>query len=149
MEQKACRFPYEANNKAPFLRKDVGSLTAAEVERLFVSGSARVLVGCAPCQPFSHTNQKNDDPKWRLLYTFGDLIDKVRPDVVSMENVPRLIKFRGGVAFRKFVNTLRAADYHVVWDVLYGPDFGLAQTRSRLVLLASRLGQDNAAEANA
>lgn len=138
---EACRFPYEANNKAPFLRKDVGSLTAADVERLFVPGHARVLVGCAPCQPFSTYNQKNNDPNWRLLHAFGNLIDQVRPDVVSMENVPRLIKFRGGATFRKFVKTLRAADYQVVWDVLYGPDFGLAQTRSRLVLLASRLGQ--------
>lgn len=138
---EACRFPYEANNKAPFLRKDVGSLTAAEVERLFVPGAARVFVGCAPCQPFSTYNQKNDDPNWRLLYAFGDLIDQVRPDVVSMENVPRLVKFKGGATFQQFVDTLLKADYHVVWDVLYGPDFGLAQTRSRLVLLASRLGK--------
>ena len=58
-----------------------------------------------------------------------------------MENVPRLINFRGGETFRKFVDTLMAAKYHVAWGVLYGPDFGLAQMRSRLVLLASRLGQ--------
>ena len=57
-----------------------------------------------------------------------------------MENVPRLLTFRNGTVFQDFVNILRAADYHVIWDVLYGPDFGLAQTRSRLVLLASRLG---------
>jgi DNA (cytosine-5)-methyltransferase 1 len=138
---EACRYPYEENNGAPFLRKDIGSLTAAEVEELFVPGDVRVLVGCAPCQPFSSYNQKNKDPNWRLLHAFGNLIERVRPDVVSMENVPRLMKFRGGSTFKKFVETLRDADYHVVWDVLYGPDFGLAQTRSRLVLLASRLGK--------
>lgn len=138
---EACRFPYERNNGAPFLRKDVGALTAADVEGLFVPGDARILVGCAPCQPFSTYNQKNEDPNWRLLEAFGTLIDQVRPDVVSMENVPRLLTFKGGVIFAKFVRTLRNADYHVVWKVLYGPDFGLAQTRSRLVLLASRLGE--------
>lgn len=137
---EACRFPYERNNGAPFLRKDVGALTAAEIEALFVPGEARVLVGCAPCQPFSTYNQKNEDPNWRLLESFGRLIDEVRPDVVSMENVPRLLNFKDGSVFEKFVRTLRAADYRVVWKVLYGPDFGLAQTRSRLVLLASRLG---------
>jgi len=138
---EACRYPYETNNEAPFLRKDVGTLTATEVEELFIPGEKRVLVGCAPCQPFSTYNQKNKDPNWRLLGSFAALIDCVRPDVVSMENVPRLIKFRGGATFRSFVNTLKSADYHVVWNVLYGPDFGLAQTRSRLVLLASRLGE--------
>lgn len=138
---EACRFPYEENNKAPFLRKDVGALSASEVASLFAPGDARILVGCAPCQPFSTYNQKNDDPNWRLLHAFGDLIDEVRPDIVSMENVPRLMKFKGGGTFRKFVDTLKSAGYHVAWDVLYGPDYGMAQTRSRLVLLASRLGE--------
>ena len=46
---ETCRYPYEVNNKAPFLRKDVGALSAAEVEGLFIPGGKRILVGCAPC----------------------------------------------------------------------------------------------------
>lgn len=137
---ESCRYPYEQNNGAPFLRKDVGKLTAKEIDDLFLPGAKRVLVGCAPCQPFSTYNQKNEDPNWKLLHAFGDIIEASLPDVVSMENVPRLLAFRGGAVFDAFVAKLRASGYHVVWDVLYGPDFGLAQTRSRLVLLASRLG---------
>ena len=137
---ETCRFPYEANNGAPFLRKDVGKLTAKEIDDLFLPGMKRVLVGCAPCQPFSTYNQKNEDPNWKLLQAFGNIIDASRPDVVSMENVPRLLVFRGGEVFDAFVKKLKAANYKVVWGVLYGPNFGLAQTRSRLVLLASRLG---------
>lgn len=137
---ETCRFPFEQNNEAPFVRKDVDKLTAADLNSLFAPDATRVLVGCAPCQPFSTYNQKNVNPDWKLLGSFGDLIDAARPDVVSMENVPRLLAFRDGDVFAAFVATLRAADYHVVWDILFGPDFGLAQTRSRLVLLASRLG---------
>ncbi len=137
---EACRFPYEKNNGSPFIRKDVGKLTADHLGALFEPNTTRILVGCAPCQPFSTYNQKNENPDWKLLNTFGELIEAARPDIVSMENVPRLLSFRGGRVFDTFVAKLRAADYHVVWDVLYGPDFGLAQTRSRLVLLASRLG---------
>lgn len=135
---EACRHPYEANVGAPFLRRDVASLSADEVADLFVPGSPRVLVGCAPCQPFSTYNQKNADPNWQLLGRFADLIVATKPDVVSMENVPRLLNFREGSVFRAFVDKLRAADYEPAFDVLYGPDFGLAQTRSRLVLLAAR-----------
>jgi len=137
---EACRFPYEKNNEAPFLRRDVGQLKAKDVQSLFHPGSVRVLVGCAPCQPFSTYNQKNQDPNWRLLQSFARIIDEVRPDIVSMENVPRLLKFRQGEVFKPFVKTLEQAGYHVAWDILYGPDYGLAQTRTRLVLLASRLG---------
>jgi DNA (cytosine-5)-methyltransferase 1 len=135
-----CRYAFEQNNDAPFIRRDVATLNADEINDLFIPGKARVLVGCAPCQPFSTYNQKNEDPKWQLLRQFGDLIKKVRPDVLSMENVPRLLAFKDGSTFNRFVKKLRDAKYHVVWDVLYGPDFGLAQTRSRLVLLASKLG---------
>jgi len=137
---EACRFAFETNNNAEFLRRDVAEMEAEEIADLFHPGKKRVLVGCAPCQPFSTYNQKNNDPKWQLLGRFAALIDSIRPDVVSMENVPRLLAFREGEVFQNFVSTLEAAGYQVIFDILYGPDFGLAQTRSRLVLLASRLG---------
>jgi DNA (cytosine-5)-methyltransferase 1 len=135
-----CRYAFERNNNAVFIRRDVAKLKADEINALYAPSKYRILVGCAPCQPFSTYNQKNSDPKWQLLTRFGSLVEKVRPDILSMENVPRLLKFRKGTIFNEFVRKLLAAGYHVVWDVLYGPDFGLAQTRSRLVLLASRIG---------
>ena len=135
-----CRYAFESNNNAPFIRRDVTTLKAVEIDGLFSPRQARVLVGCAPCQPFSTYNQKNEDPKWQLLRQFGNLVERIRPDVLSMENVPRLLNFKHGAAFKQFVKKLHDADYHVVWNVLYGPDFGLAQTRARLVLLASKLG---------
>jgi DNA (cytosine-5)-methyltransferase 1 len=136
----ACQYPFEHNNGAAFLQRDVSKLEARDIEKLFAPGKPRILVGCAPCQPFSTYNRKNTDPKWQLVTRFGELVERVRPDVLSMENVPSLLTFHKGRLFRRFVGGLRAAGYQVVWDVLYGPDFGLAQTRSRLVLLASRLG---------
>lgn len=138
---EGCRHAFEANIRAPFLRRDVSALTGLELRKLFLDRRHSVLVGCAPCQPFSTYNQKNDDPNWKLLQDFGRLICESEPDIVSMENVPRLLNFREGAVFGTFTDTLRSAGYDVVFDVLYGPDYGLAQTRSRLVLLASRLGR--------
>ena len=135
-----CRHPYTANIQAPFLRRDVAKLTAQEVNELFVPNLPKVLVGCAPCQPFSTYNQKNNDPKWQLLSAFARLIVDTQPDIVSMENVPRLLNFKEGAVFGTFVQMLRGAGYEVNFGTLYGPDFGLAQTRSRLVLLAAKVG---------
>ncbi len=135
-----CKFPYERNIAAEFICKDVRRVDPVEVRRHFGHGVPSILVGCAPCQPFSTYNQKNEDPNWRLLEAFADLIEAVSPDVVSMENVPRLRNFRGGSTFESFVSRLEDLHYRVSADVLYGPDYGLAQTRSRLVLLASRHG---------
>lgn len=135
-----CRFPYEHNNSAPFVRRDVGDLTAADIEKLFYPDEPRILVGCAPCQPFSTYNQKNADPKWRLVDKFADLITSVLPDVVSMENVPRLLDFQDGQVIDAFVSKLEAHDYTVEKQIVYAPDYGVPQRRSRLVVLASRKG---------
>jgi DNA (cytosine-5)-methyltransferase 1 len=137
---EACRYPFEKNNGAPFIRKDVASLKAKEVAGYFYPDQPRILVGCAPCQPFSTYNQSLEDPKWRLVSSFADLICATKPDIVSMENVPRLIDFQAGNIFKSFVAKLERAGYHVSSDIMFLPDYGVPQSRSRLVLLASLHG---------
>ncbi|MXZ49332.1 MAG: DNA (cytosine-5-)-methyltransferase, partial [Rhodobacteraceae bacterium] len=129
-----CRYAYETNNNARFVLKDVSKIAPEEIDALYPDDGPKILVGCAPCQPFSKYNQKNTDPKWRLIEKFSDLIIAVQPDVVSMENVPSLVDFQGGQVFKSFLRKLEKENYKVVWDILYGPDYGLAQSRSRLVL---------------
>ena len=85
-------------------------------------------------------NQRNDSPKWRLLDVFGGLIAGVRPDIVSMENVPRLIDFRDGTVFHRFTHLLRKFGYDTWCQIVNAADYGVPQQRHRLVLLASRLG---------
>jgi DNA (cytosine-5)-methyltransferase 1 len=74
-----CRYPFEFNNRAPFIRADVKELGAAEVAKLFSSEQTNILVGCAPCQPFSIYNQKNADPQWQLLGQFSRIISELKP----------------------------------------------------------------------
>ncbi|CAH0343562.1 DNA cytosine methyltransferase [Rhizobium sp. CECT 9324] len=136
----SCRFAYEHNNSAPFFEKDVASLTASELAGMFSPSGPKILVGCAPCQPFSSYNQKNEDPKYKLVEKFAELICDIEPDIVSMENVPRLLAFQGGKVFDRFLKMLEKHNYSVDKRVIYAPDYGVAQSRSRLVLVASRLG---------
>ncbi len=42
--------------------------------------------------------------------------------------------------WQEFVKGLEKAGYHIAWDEVLCSDFGVPQTRKRLVLLASRLG---------
>lgn len=133
-----CRFPFERNNDAPFLMDDIGKVDPEELNARFLPGIPRILVGCAPCQPFSKYSQGREDGRWQLLEHFSRLICEVKPDIVSMENVPRLQKFRNSSVFDAFVRVLRNNDYFVDWKIAYCPDYGIPQSRSRLVLLASR-----------
>src|SRR3546814_15860933 len=61
---------------------------------LFRSAGGRLtlLAGCAPCQPFS-TYQRHSGPsdsRRNLLAHFARLATEMRPDLVAMENVPKL-----------------------------------------------------------
>lgn len=136
----ACQYPYIANHEnAKFLLRDVTTVRGDELNALWSPGVVRLLAGCAPCQPFSsYANTATvDKAKWRLLREFSRLVDESLPDLVTMENVPRLQKAQ---PFKDFLRTLKRGGYHVAFSVVNAADYGTPQQRKRLVLVASRLG---------
>lgn len=138
----SCQFAYESNNKAQFINKDVEKITVEEVNEMFRDSGVRMIVGCAPCQPFSryslrYRKEGRMDDKWKLLYSFSRLVRECLPDIVSMENVPSLANEQ---VFQDYVQQLQELHYHVDWSIVYCPNYGVPQKRKRLVLLASRLG---------
>ena len=140
---KTCKYAFETNNDAKFLGHPLEDVSAADIRASFPKGSRRILVGCAPCTPFSAyaAGSKNRSDKWSLVELFLKRILEIEPEIVSMENVTRLRSFKKGWVFQQFVAGLREAEYEVVADSLDAADFGVPQHRRRLVLLASRLGR--------
>lgn len=137
----ACRYPYEANNNAQFIETDVSSVKPRELLALYNGANVKILAGCAPCQPFSTYAQRYEeqrDGKWGLLYEFARLAKGTRPDVITMENVPKLIRH---AVFLDFVKTLERLGYRTWYDVVDSSLYGVPQTRKRLVMLASLHGQ--------
>ena len=55
---QSCSFPYERNNGTKFILADVSKYDFRQLTKYFSKKSSRVLVGCAPCQPFSSHTQK-------------------------------------------------------------------------------------------
>ena len=135
----ACRHPFEQNVKAKFYEYDISELQSDFVESLFSEVHTRVLAGCAPCQPFSTYTQGNDIERhqWHLLEKFGELVRELQPQIVTMENVPRLAKHS---VFSEFQSALKDSGYWFKHHIVRCADYGVPQTRLRLVLLASRLG---------
>ncbi len=147
----SCRYAYEENNGARFIHQGVEKITPTEIAALYPANAIRVLVGCAPCQPYStyahstkvkakDSKEEAQDNKWDLLAKFGDLIEAVEPDVVSMENVPALRRYNQGEVYRAFVERLEQKEYHVTEYIAYCPNYGIPQKRRRLVLFASKFG---------
>lgn len=138
--EKTCKYAYEYNNDSLFINKDVTKLKGEEVNALYPENTdVKVLMGCAPCQPFStytfnSQNKKSIKEKVDLLDSFGRLIIEIKPDIVSMENVPQIEKKE---VFQRFIKTLKNIGYYVNYKVIYAPDYGVPQSRKRLLLLAS------------
>ncbi len=142
--EASCKYAYEVNNDTMFIEKDIKKISAKEIDDLYPKNTdTKILMGCAPCQPFSsysyrYKENENTINKMDLLDYFGELIIEVKPDIVSMENVPQLTK---NIVFKRFVKTLKKQGYHVTWDIVYAPEYGVPQNRKRLVLLASKHGK--------
>lgn len=138
------QFAYEFNNKARFILKDVKEIDDQEISDLYPNDTdIKILMGCAPCQPFStyshkYKNNENTRQKMDLLDYFGQQIEYVQPDIVSMENVPQMVKEK---VFANFVQILEDNDYSIDYKVVYAPEYGVPQKRKRLLLLASKLGE--------
>lgn len=149
---ETCKYAFEENNpfpeknKARFISKDICKFTGAELSALYPENSIKILVGCAPCQPFSaHTRKNKDrssDERWSLLDDFGRLVEEVKPELpelIAFENVPLI---RKETIFTDFCEKLRSLGYHFDSElIVYCPDYGIPQKRRRLVLLASIWGE--------
>ena len=142
---ESCKYSFEENNKSTFISKSVSDLSKEEINELFGKADYKILVGCAPCQPFSSytfkDEEKKGNEKWKLLYEFARLVKETQPDVISMENVSQLINFKKAPVFGDFINSLKELGYFVHYEVVNCPDYGIPQNRKRLVLLASKLGE--------
>ena len=134
-----CKYAFEKNNKADFFTRDVAKLTAEEIQSHYTGAGPSVLAGCAPCQPFStYKRRYGEDPKWNLVTKFAELAVAVRPDFVTMENVPALLKYKDGGVFEEFCDQLESAGYSLKWSVAKCEEFGIPQKRRRLVVVAAK-----------
>ena len=136
----ACKYPYEKNNNASCLIQDIKNVSSIELESYFTKKSGyKLLAGCAPCQTFSSYNQKaaSNDNRWWLLREFTRVVKQINPELVTIENVPKVVEHS---VFKEFLKVLRKQNYEYDFKALNCFEYGIPQNRQRLVLIASRLG---------
>lgn len=145
---ETCKYTYETNNKVKFHKDNIREMSGEEILACYDKDCLRILVGCAPCQPFSNMSFKRfkkspieEDEKYDLLLEFGRMIERVQPSIVSMENVPQIRKIK---LFPKFIEILKKNGFFISnneeGQIVNCHDYGIPQNRRRFVLLASKLG---------
>lgn len=139
----ACQFPYEHNNHAKFICKSVEDITGRDLVKHFSKDDIKILIGCAPCQPFSTYSRRYEikkDSKWQLLNDFARLIAESTPEIVSMENVIQLKRYQ---VYQDFTAKLKKLEYCLSLYEVDCATYGIPQTRKRLLFFASKLGKIN------
>lgn len=131
---------YEVNHpEVATYMSDVRTVRGRDLLDCSPTGEVDLLAGCPPCQGFSSLTSKyrRSDPRDDLVLEMGRLIAEVRPQAVMMENVPGLVQ-KGKPLFDEFLDLLDDLGYQHRWDVLQVADYGVPQSRRRLVLLAGK-----------
>ena len=111
-------------------------------------GELDVLFGGPPCQTFSQIGKQSslNDERGALLFTMVNYAKVLRPKAIVIENVKALLSAKnlagdkGGVV-RDLQRALEKLGYAVSMQVLNAVDFGVAQKRQRLFIVAIRNGE--------
>lgn len=102
-----------------------------------------VLLAGSPCQGFSTAGKRSlDDPRNKLLLLAGRIACKVRPAVFVAENVTGVTAGEHGRYWKSLRRTLRAGGYKTTDIRVEATRSGLAQIRTRVLMLAWRGGRE-------
>jgi DNA (cytosine-5)-methyltransferase 1 len=131
---------YSANHpEVHVFHQDISELKGSEILRVTEVDSIDLIAGCPPCQGFSKFTERNteEDPRNQLILEMARLVEELKPRICMMENVPGL-DGRGSPLLKAFEERLKLMGYILNKKVLQLADFGVPQSRRRLVLLAGK-----------
>lgn len=95
------------------------------------------VFGGPPCQGFSVAGKMDpDDERSKLIFTFLDVVEKVRPKAFIMENVKALGMLGKWEPIRKkYLERARCLGYNCVPIILNATEYGVSQKRERVFFI--------------
>lgn len=120
------------------IRKIVGNITD------YINEEIDVVIGGPPCQGFSSANQQRiiDDPRNELYKFYIEAVKRLSPKFILMENVRGMLSVANQVVEDyKSIEIHKDGNvysYDVAYRLLNSMDFGVAQSRERLIYIAIR-----------
>lgn len=100
-----------------------------------------ILTGGFPCQSFSMMGKKHGfkDVRGNVFFQILEILKYKKPKFILLENVRNLKTHDRGKTFEIVLESLRNLGYkNIYFDIFDTKSFGLAQTRNRVYIFASR-----------
>lgn len=113
---------------------------------------ADIVIGGFPCQDFSHSGKrkgfksdkghdlkekvdlKKENSRGTLYKSFVEVVKKVKPKIFVAENVYGLLTMKND-PIKQIIKDFSEVGYDVDYQVIYCPDFGIPQTRKRVIIM--------------
>ncbi|PZC79547.1 hypothetical protein B5X24_HaOG216212 [Helicoverpa armigera] len=112
--------------------------------RLPQQGEVELLCGGPPCQGFSGMNRFNSREysnfKNSLVASYLSYCDFYRPKYFILENVRNFVAFKKGMVLKLTLRALLDMGYQCTFGILQAGNYGVPQTRRRLIILAAAPG---------
>ncbi|MCX6236986.1 MAG: DNA cytosine methyltransferase [Bacteroidia bacterium] len=140
---------YQMNHpETKVIDKDIREIDASDILKELNGEPLHLLAGCPPCQGFSSIRRLNrtesiDDDRNNLVLEFLRMVKELKPLTIMMENVPALKDYS---LFKKVKQELKEMGYNPKVHVINVKDYGVPQSRRRLIMVGSILGDIDIAE---
>lgn len=139
------------NEMYPKVKQVVGDITNKKIKDEIISKSKEegvdIIMATPPCQGFSVAGKREkDDPRNILIFQTIEIIQKIRPKYVFIENVIQY--FKDKVTYKNLEVTIPQVikdkfkdEYEYRQEILDTKDYGVPQMRKRGFILLSRKDQ--------
>lgn len=101
-------------------------------------GDAALVVGGAPCQPFSNIGKKlgkNDEKNGDLFLEFVRIVKGVSPEAFIFENVTGITQQKHSDVIKYMVDKFKGLGYGISHTILNSANYGVPQRRERFFLI--------------
>jgi len=113
--------------------------TFDKIKELAGDNAIDVIIAGPPCQGFSLTGPRNfDDPRNKLYLAVIEMVRQYQPKAFIIENVPGMATLYKGEIKDEILRRFRTMNYNIDCKILCAADYGVPQTRKRLVFMGIR-----------
>ncbi|WP_022935203.1 DNA (cytosine-5-)-methyltransferase [Mesomycoplasma moatsii] len=122
----------------------VGDITKKNIKDMIIQKSkekkVNMIVGGPPCQGFSlkGKNLGLNDPRNFLFIEFIEIVEKLQPEIIIIENVKNMFYSCNGFFIKEIEKKFNKLGYILNCDVLNAKDYGVPQNRERTIIIGSK-----------
>lgn len=133
----ACE-TYRRNHKNTLLFE--GDITDSNIKKELIDATKNkkidIVIGGPPCQGFSYAGKRlKDDPRNFLYKEYVEIVERVNPKVIVIENVEGILTSDKGRTYEGIKTDFAELGYKLHGKKMHAVKFGVPQKRKRVVII--------------